>query len=73
MHKGFIMKKVQFGGKTYLQINGFENRASRRKSAHDARSNSEGRRKAHRMNRPERLDLVSAGHAKLCQLFKIAP
>ncbi|NEK84019.1 MAG: hypothetical protein G3W58_22795 [Pantoea ananatis] len=67
------MNKVQFAGKTYLSISGFENRASRRNSSHAARNNLEGRRKAHRMNRPERLEEVDRGHQKLADFFKIAP
>lgn len=54
----------------YIVINEGPSREQRRKSSHDSR-NREARRKSHRMNRPERLELVSAGHIKLCNFFKI--
>lgn len=56
----------------YIKINKGPNRAQRRKSRHDSISNREQRRAAHRMNRPERLEMVSSGHLKLCNFFKIS-
>jgi len=67
------MKTVNFAGKNYLSVTGFENRATRRAASRNARSNAEGRRAAHRMNRPGRLNEVDSGHQKLCAFFKIAP
>lgn len=55
----------------FLKMNYGPNRAQRRKARHDSVSNREKRRSGHRMNRPERMELVSAGHFKLCQFFKI--
>lgn len=55
----------------YLMINEGPNRSERRKSRHDAVSKREGRRAAHRMNRPERMEEVSRGHLKLCNFFGI--
>lgn len=55
----------------YIVMNEGPNRAQRRKSRHDAISNREKRRAGHRMNRPERMDEVSAGHMKLCNFFSI--
>ncbi|HHL2824730.1 TPA: hypothetical protein ACQ431_002959 [Citrobacter murliniae] len=54
----------------YIVINEGPSRAQRRKSSHDSR-NRDARRKAHRMNRPERLEEVSRGHLKLCNFFNI--
>ncbi len=55
----------------YIVINEGISREQRRKSRHDAVSNREKRRKAHRMNRPEKMDMVSNGHLKLCNFFNI--
>lgn len=55
----------------YIVMNEGPNRAQRRKSRHDAISNREKCRAGHRMNRPERMDEVSAGHMKLCNFFGI--
>ncbi len=55
----------------YILINEGPNRAQLRKSRHDQVSNRDSRRKAHRMNRPERMDEVSKGHVKLCDFFGI--
>lgn len=55
----------------YLEKRDGPNRAQRRKSRHDSISNREKRRCGHRMNRPERMELISAGNFKLSQFFKI--
>lgn len=55
----------------YIVINEGTSREQRRKSNHDAISNREKRRAAHRMNRPERMEMVSRGHMKLCNFFCI--
>ncbi|WP_210461711.1 hypothetical protein [Pantoea ananatis] len=55
----------------YIAINNGPSRQERRKSRHDAVSNREKRRCAHRMNRPERMEEISRGHQKLCNFFDI--
>jgi hypothetical protein len=57
----------------YIKINpDTPTRAQRRKSFHDKVNNRDARRMAHRMNRPERMELISNGHYKLTQFFNIA-
>jgi hypothetical protein len=57
----------------YIIMNdGSQNRAERRKSFHDKVNNRDARRMAHRMNQPERMELISNGHYKLTQFFNIA-
>lgn len=55
----------------YIVMNSGPNRAERRKSRHNAVDNRDGRRKAHRMNRPERMDVVNNGTMKLRDFFGI--
>lgn len=55
----------------YIVINEGPNRAQRRKSRHDSINNKEMRRKGHRMNRPEKMEMVSQGNIKIRDFFGI--
>ena len=53
----------------YIQLSQGPNRAQRRKSRHDSISNREAKRKGHRMNRPERMEMINAGYEKTMNFF----